>query len=50
MTIVPGIDTVEVPKFNLLDLGHSYYAEAAAVLHDMFDLMQNNTSPRSRQA
>lgn len=49
VTIVPGVDTVEVPKFNLLDLGHAYYAEAAPVLHDMFDLIRHGEPPRNRQ-
>jgi esterase/lipase superfamily enzyme/ribosomal protein S18 acetylase RimI-like enzyme len=49
VTIVPGVDTIEVPGFNLLDLGHSYYAEAAAVLHDVFDLIRNDSPPCSRQ-
>jgi esterase/lipase superfamily enzyme len=49
VTIVPGIDTIEVPKFDLLSLGHAYFAEAAAVLHDMFDLILLDVSPEHRQ-
>jgi esterase/lipase superfamily enzyme len=52
VTIVDGIDTIEVPamrEFSLLDLGHSYFAEAAGVLHDMFDLLRRNATPRERQ-
>ena len=49
VTVVPGIDTVDVPGFNLLDLGHSYYAEAAPVLHDVFDLIRRNAVPEDRQ-
>lgn len=49
VTVAPGIDTVDVPGFNLLDLGHSYYAEAAPVLHDVFDLIRRNAVPEDRQ-
>jgi esterase/lipase superfamily enzyme len=48
VTVVDGVDTIEVPKFNLLDLGHAYFAEAEAVLHDMFDLTRQNTPPSKR--
>jgi esterase/lipase superfamily enzyme len=48
-TIVHGIDTVEVPNFNVDLLGHSYFAQAEALLHDMFDLMQRDTAPARRQ-
>jgi hypothetical protein len=36
-------------EFSLLDLGHSYFAEAAGVLHDMFDLLRRNATPQDRQ-
>lgn len=49
ITVVEGIDTVVVPGFNLLDLGHGYFAEAGAVLHDMFDLLHGNLAPDRRQ-
>jgi esterase/lipase superfamily enzyme/GNAT superfamily N-acetyltransferase len=49
VTVVRGIDTIDVPKFNLFELGHSYYAEAAPVLHDMHDLIRNDAPPRARQ-
>jgi len=51
-TIVNGIDTVYVPFVNLLsvfELDHSYFGEAAGVLHDMFDLVRSNRSPADRQ-
>ena len=44
----PGLDTVLVEGFNLLDLGHGYYAAASAVLHDFFNLIHHNTEPRMR--
>jgi len=49
VTIVAGVDTVEVPSFNILDLGHGYYAEADGLLHDMFDLIRRNAAPAGRQ-
>ncbi len=49
VTVVPDVDTVEVPKFDVASLGHSYYAEAAGVLHDMFDLLRHDTPPDERQ-
>ena len=50
VTIVEGVDTIEVPNFNLMDLlGHSYFAEASAVLHDMYDLIRHDTNPSDRQ-
>jgi esterase/lipase superfamily enzyme len=50
VTVVPGIDTVEVPQFNVFDLlGHGYYAEADGVLHDIFDLIRRNADPKDRQ-
>ena len=32
-----------------MDLGHCYYAEAAALLHDMFDLLRRDAAPDDRQ-
>jgi esterase/lipase superfamily enzyme len=49
VTIVKGIDTVDVPGFDLTSLGHSYFAEAEGVLHDMFDLLRHGAPPEERQ-
>jgi esterase/lipase superfamily enzyme len=49
ITVVPGIDTVEVPDFDIDILGHSYYSEAEGILHDMFDLLRRNAPPDDRQ-
>jgi esterase/lipase superfamily enzyme len=50
ITVVPGIDTVEVPRFNLYDLlGHGYFAESEGLLHDIFDLIRRNPAPSDRQ-
>jgi esterase/lipase superfamily enzyme len=48
-TIAPGIDTVAVPNFDIDLLGHGYFAQAEALLHDMYDLMRHNQAPTSRQ-
>jgi esterase/lipase superfamily enzyme len=47
VTVVQGVDTIEVPRFNLFELlGHGYYAEAEGMLHDIFDLIRRNAPPR----
>jgi esterase/lipase superfamily enzyme len=48
VTTLPGIDTVQVSNVDLTLLGHGYYANAEPVLHDMFNLIQNNLSPHRR--
>lgn len=48
-TVTKEIDTVTVPNFNLDLLGHSYFAQAEGVLHDMYDLIRAATPPQSRQ-
>jgi esterase/lipase superfamily enzyme len=48
MTLIPGIDTVEVPKIDLSLLGHGYYTEARPLLEDMYDLLLEGTAPDRR--
>jgi esterase/lipase superfamily enzyme len=48
ITVVPGIDTIEVTDMDLTLLGHGYYAEADGVIRDMFDLLQFNAPPDKR--
>jgi len=48
-TVVPGVDTVAVPNFDIDLLGHSYFAQADALLHDIFDLMRHGKAPEDRQ-
>ena len=48
-TVAPGVDTVAVPDFDVDLLGHSYFAQAEALLHDIFDLMRHNQAPSARQ-
>lgn len=48
VTIVSGIDTVEATKIDVSTLGHCYYAEAAPVLYDIGDLLQDDKPPARR--
>lgn len=48
VTVVPGIDTVEVSNVDLTFLGHGYYAAARNVLHDMHNLIMHGSPPKSR--
>jgi esterase/lipase superfamily enzyme len=48
-TVAPGIDTVAVPDFDLDLLGHSYFAQAEAPLHDIYDLIRHGLPPAQRQ-
>jgi len=44
-TVTPGVDTVAVPNFDIDLLGHSYFAQAAALLHDIYDLIHFGKAP-----
>jgi esterase/lipase superfamily enzyme len=48
-TVVPGIDTIAVPSFNIDLLGHGYFAQAASLLHDIFDVIRHGSAPGLRQ-
>jgi esterase/lipase superfamily enzyme len=48
-TVASGVDTVAVPDFDIDLLGHSYFAQAEGLLHDIYDLMRHNTPPDQRQ-
>jgi esterase/lipase superfamily enzyme len=48
-TVATGIDTIAVPNFDVDLLGHSYYAQAEALLYDIRDLMRHNEDPSTRQ-
>jgi esterase/lipase superfamily enzyme len=48
VTIVPGIDTVEVTNVDVSLLGHGYFAEARDLLHDIHNLLIADTPPASR--
>ena len=48
VTIVPGIDTVNVSKVNLGMFAHSYVAEMRPILGDIHQLLNGNTPPEKR--
>jgi esterase/lipase superfamily enzyme len=48
-TVASGVDTVAVPVFDIDLLGHAYFAQAEALLHDIYDLMRHNEAPARRQ-
>jgi type VI secretion system ImpA family protein len=48
VTVVEGIDSVEVGDIDLTALGHGYFAEAAGVLYDMYHLLRHNEAPELR--
>jgi esterase/lipase superfamily enzyme len=47
-TITPGVDTIAVPDFDVDMLGHSYFAQAEALLYDIQTLMLSNKAPGAR--
>ncbi|UZH08293.1 MULTISPECIES: alpha/beta hydrolase [unclassified Halomonas] len=48
VTIVDGVDTVEVSKIDLSFLGHGYVAQAREVLSDMHELIMRGVPPDER--
>lgn len=48
VTTADAFDTVMVEGFNLLDLGHGYFASAGPVMHDLFQLLHYRAAPRAR--
>jgi len=48
-TVIDGVDTVAVPNFDVDLLGHSYFAQAEALLYDIRNLMISNEDPMRRQ-
>lgn len=48
-TVTAGVDTVAVPSFDIDLLGHGYFAQAEALLHDIHDLMRHGEPPGQRQ-
>jgi esterase/lipase superfamily enzyme len=48
-TVAAGIDTIAVPDFDIDLLGHSYFAQAEALLYDIRELMRHNENPDARQ-
>jgi type VI secretion system ImpA family protein len=48
VTVVEGIDSIEVSGIDLTVLGHGYFAEAAGVLYDMYHLLRHDMAPDRR--
>jgi esterase/lipase superfamily enzyme len=48
ITVILGIDTIDVSSVDTSLLGHSYYAERRSVLSDMFTLIRDGTPPSER--
>ena len=48
VTLVPGIDTVEVTDIDLTVIGHGYYAEAEPVLYDIRTCLDGQNDPGKR--
>jgi esterase/lipase superfamily enzyme len=48
VTVLDGIDTVEVTNIDLTLLGHGYFAEAEAVLYDIKELLDASKPPDKR--
>ena len=48
ITVIPGIDTINVSEIDLTILGHSYFAEASTVLTDMHQLLHFDADPWER--
>jgi len=48
VTLLDGIDTIEVTNIDLTILGHGYFAEAAPVLYDIKELIADNKPPDKR--
>jgi esterase/lipase superfamily enzyme len=45
ITVIKGIDTIEVSDVDLSMLGHGYFAEARDLLQDMYAQIWQNTPP-----
>lgn len=48
VTVVEGVDTIEVGDIDASLLGHSYYADAEAVLYDMSSQLRGEVNPAFR--
>jgi esterase/lipase superfamily enzyme len=48
ITIIPGIDTVDVSELDTSFLGHSYYGDNRSVLTDLIELLRNDLAPAKR--
>jgi len=49
VTTVPGMETIEVRGFGLLDLGHGYFASAKPVVEDMREAIETKKRAGNRR-
>ncbi len=49
VTVVAGMDTIEVGGFGLLDLGHGYFASARPVIEDIREAIQTRRPAKDRR-
>jgi esterase/lipase superfamily enzyme len=49
VNVLPDIDTIAVDEIDVSALGHTYFAEAHALLYDIFDLLRSDADPDYRQ-
>jgi esterase/lipase superfamily enzyme len=49
VTVVDGIETIEVGGFGLLDLGHGYFASAAPVIQDIREAIETGRPASERK-
>jgi esterase/lipase superfamily enzyme len=47
-TVCSGVDTIAVPDFDIDLLGHSYFAQAEALMYDIRELILHDTPPTQR--
>jgi esterase/lipase superfamily enzyme len=50
ITVVEGIDTIDVSDIDLTLVGHGYFAEQRDLLKDIHNLLTDNTPPDKRFA
>lgn len=48
VTVIPGIDTISVSGFGLLDLGHGYFASAKPVIEDLHEAISTQKKAGER--
>ena len=49
ITIVEGIETIEVGGFGLLEMGHGYFAESGPIIDDIREAIETGRPARERQ-
>lgn len=49
VTVIPDIDTIAVDEIDVSTLGHGYFADAEAMLYDIYQLLTADSEPDDRQ-